>query len=178
MSAEQIPDFLAHLPVWQGMPVPFTVKYEVGQVGRPAFEVTDAVKWADCVEKRLCGVCGRELGYWIAFIGGPKSVEGRAFHDPAMHVECAEYSLDVCPYMVGAAGHASEEVLARREERDGVARRVLEHVTDEPPDRVALYVTRRYEVRRYQTRTLSGMVNVVVYLRPAPAKRIEWRGRG
>lgn len=62
------------------------------------FAITERVE--ECARRKLCGVCGKPLGYWIAFVGGPLSVKNKAFTDPPMHVECATYAVQVCPFMV------------------------------------------------------------------------------
>jgi hypothetical protein len=67
--------------------------------GKPDFKVTDFRKRQDAIMRRLCAICGQPLEYWMAFIGGPASCRSRVFFDPAMHVECAEYSSKVCPFL-------------------------------------------------------------------------------
>ena len=54
------------------------------------------------MDDRLCGVCGRGLDYWIAFIGGPACQKNRLFKDPAMHPQCAEYAARICPFIAGS----------------------------------------------------------------------------
>lgn len=49
--------------------------------------------------RNLCGICGEPLGYWIAFLGGPKSFAARTYVDPPFHEACAEASLRLCPHM-------------------------------------------------------------------------------
>lgn len=173
------PHGVPNLVEWRGHRVPYVVPYQRGQVGRPAFEAVDPVKWARCVEERLCGICGESLGYWLVFIGGPVSVENRLFMDPAMHPECADYALEACPYLLGSSEHASAETLERRAERDGIDRTTLDYASDEAPDRIAVYRTRRYQARRHLTyphgRTAPPRVDVV--LKAAPAKGIEWHDR-
>lgn len=53
----------------------------------------------ECGHKRLCGICGNPLGYWIAFLGGPKSATNRTYSDPPFHPACAEASLSLCPHI-------------------------------------------------------------------------------
>lgn len=64
------------------------------------FRIVIVERVQECVTKKLCGVCGKPLGYWIAFVGGPLSIKNRAFVDPPMHTECALYAVQVCPFMV------------------------------------------------------------------------------
>lgn len=98
-NQEIIPNFLQHLPTHRGLPVLFTTLWVDGV---PDFRVTDREKFKKAVLERLCGVCGRNLGEWKWFIGGPKSlIESSLFADPAMHRQCAEYSIRVCPFLSG-----------------------------------------------------------------------------
>lgn len=54
----------------------------------------------ECGKKRLCGICGEPLGYWIAFLGGPKSAANRAYVDPPFHPSpCAVAALTLCPHI-------------------------------------------------------------------------------
>jgi hypothetical protein len=99
MAEIVIPKFLSHLPTHRGLPVLFTSMWVDGV---PDFRVTDKDKMKQAVLNRLCGVCGKRLGEWAWFIGGPKSlVESSLFVDPAMHRKCAEFSISVCPFLSG-----------------------------------------------------------------------------
>lgn len=94
-----IPDFLSHLPVFAGMPVPFTVFWHDG---KPDFRVTDINKRLECYGDSLCAICGRTmLGAQFWFIGGPASMDSGMFTDGPMHKNCAEYSIKVCPFLAG-----------------------------------------------------------------------------
>lgn len=94
----EIPEFLNHLPVYRGFPIPFgTFVHE----GKPDFRVTDMQRWDECVKLKLCGICGLRLGEYSYFIGGPQCKEHRLFFDPPMHEPCAEFSSKMCPYLNG-----------------------------------------------------------------------------
>ncbi len=56
----------------------------------------DAV--AKCHLDKLCGVCGKRLGYWIVFLGGAGNRATRRFPHPPMHRECAERLLANDPF--------------------------------------------------------------------------------
>ncbi len=43
-----------------------------------------------CALSRICGVCGDTLGRPIAFVGTPVEIGRNAFHNPPLHVGCAE----------------------------------------------------------------------------------------
>ena len=93
-----IPEFLLHLPTYNGYPVPFMVFWN-GVT--PDFRVTDMAKWTEVVGKRLCAICGKPLGYFCWFIGGPACREHRLFFDPPMHEACADFSAKSCPFLNG-----------------------------------------------------------------------------
>lgn len=63
------------------------------------FRITDINRRVECYERRLCGVCGWALDYFITFVGGPNSAEARWYVDPAMHEGCADFSIAVCPHL-------------------------------------------------------------------------------
>lgn len=95
---KQIPKELSHLKIDErGYPIPFFVpkingKYE--------FRFADAKKQRLCIEQKLCAICGKKLiDNLYFFITGPVGYQNRVVTDSAMHRICAEYSLEVCPYM-------------------------------------------------------------------------------
>ena len=83
----------------RGYPVPVVVTR--ASDGRPLFAVNDSVESMRCVRRKLCPICGSRLTKDLWFAGGPYA----AFHwagkyfDSAMHHECMEYALQVCPYL-------------------------------------------------------------------------------
>ncbi len=81
----EIPEFLAHLKTYGGYPVPFTHMEHC----------------ARCLRDKLCAICGRRLGEYCYFIGGPLSKKNRLFVDPAMHKQCAEFASQTCPFLTG-----------------------------------------------------------------------------
>lgn len=104
-SSITIPKFLEHLQTHKGMPVLFTTFWVDGV---PDFRAGDPDKIRRAVMERLCGVCGRDLGEYVWFIGGPKSLEQSSlFSDPAMHRSCAEFSISVCPFLSGKTTHVN-----------------------------------------------------------------------
>ncbi|HEV3223928.1 MAG TPA: hypothetical protein VGZ90_13660 [Puia sp.] len=97
MNAE-IPDFLSHLKVDErGYPIPFFVPIVDG---KPNFKYADLNKFNICTEKHLCWVCGKKLiKDSFYFISGPIGLHNRIHSDPAMHKECAQFTLMVCPHL-------------------------------------------------------------------------------
>jgi hypothetical protein len=67
--------------------------------GRPDFTTLDDDRFVEVLERGWCGLCGTPLGYWMAAIGSPREMRKRLFRDPPMHVDCAEYAMEVCPFI-------------------------------------------------------------------------------
>lgn len=57
----------------------------------------------------LCAICGQPLGRHKAFVGGPKSVGSMAFAEAPFHRDCAEFGLQVCPYVLTGHDHQSNK---------------------------------------------------------------------
>ncbi len=141
------------------VPVPFA--QALFEDGSADFAAIDAGRSMQCARERLCGLCGQELTYWVAFIGGPRSVESRAFTDPPMHVECAEDAFTLCP-------HLRRPLVTRREATPGTS--VPQGWSENKPERWALFVTRSFAV---QYPRLAGGGYGVQYT-AAPAKTVRW----
>lgn len=83
----------------RGYPIPFIVLRD--NEGRAHFTINDTAKVQITLRRDLCAICGQKLlrGRW--YVGGP----GSAFHpdgayiDGPLHFECAQYALQVCPYL-------------------------------------------------------------------------------
>jgi hypothetical protein len=93
-----MPRFLSTLPKdSNGLPIPFLSTLRAK--GQP-YSMIDPAKWESAFRREVCGLCGKELSPILAFIGGPLNLDHRYFKMLPMHVDCAEYALKVCPYMV------------------------------------------------------------------------------
>jgi hypothetical protein len=96
MSACPVHKVLRHLREFAGLPVPYIVKWVSG---KPDFRDAEPSAWADCLKRRACGVCGKALGEWCFYIGGPQSAKSGLFTDPPMHGTCAAESIKLCPFL-------------------------------------------------------------------------------
>ena len=117
MSKHEWPEAVRHLPVCpkRDLPVPYIA--EVAPDGHGEFTILDKDRARECLGGRLCAMCGKPMGWWIAFIGDPVSVDepGGAFIEPPVHEECAELALGgLCPYL-------SRERVPRRMPQEDVA---------------------------------------------------------
>lgn len=77
---------------------------------KPDFRVVCPKRWAECVVKDLCCLCGKPLDYWKWIVSDEPTTEGRAFPDPAMHYVCARYAISVCPFLLGVRDHRRERM--------------------------------------------------------------------
>jgi hypothetical protein len=94
-----IPRFLAHLERHGEYPVPFIV---LRDPDHPIdFRVICMARVLQCVRDELCAICGKQLGEFSYFIGGPGCRKNHVFVDPPMHKECADYSKRTCPFVSG-----------------------------------------------------------------------------
>lgn len=89
----------------RGIPVPWMnmrAEDPLDVDGEPTVPDYTAI-WAPtvvkCAEQRLCGICGGDLGYRFAFIGGPKSAANRLYSDPPFCLPCAEAAMTLCPHI-------------------------------------------------------------------------------
>ena len=104
----QIPQFLSHLKTFGDYPVPFV---QMGYDGKPDFRVLDPDKVSECVEQKLCAICGVTLGEFCWFIGNDKAKMERLFHDPPMHEQCADFVAITCPFVSGKRNEYSQRPL-------------------------------------------------------------------
>lgn len=121
-----IPEYLKHLKVnSKGYPIPFFVAYVDG---KPDFRLLDARKQGYCIDQKLCAICGKKLfknSYY--FISGPEGYKNKIATDPAMHRNCAEYSLNMCPHLHIEKTTRRESGLEKLHEQQG------EIMLDKPP---------------------------------------------
>jgi len=93
-----MPDRIAALPMSErGYPVPFFVAYVDG---KPEFRIADARKKHDCIRENLCWVCGQRTGKYKCFPIGPMCVVNRNTAEPPCHLDCAEWSVQACPFIL------------------------------------------------------------------------------
>jgi len=97
---------IASLPVDErGYPVPFFVQWmENGKgvprgQGQPDFRIVDPESLKACVRESRCWVCGDQLGVHRAYVVGPMCVINRTSAEPPSHVDCAEWSVQGCPFL-------------------------------------------------------------------------------
>lgn len=103
----EIPDFLSHLPIERGLPIPFVNQhpddeweYLQGEGVESRFKMLSTIQTIVAGQNNLCGICGRTHDYWKWFFGGDKAHENRSHTDSPMHWRCLEFAMTTCPYIV------------------------------------------------------------------------------
>lgn len=112
----------------------------------PSFQVIDQAKWLNLAKTRACGLCGQPLDRQMAFVGGPVSHKSRFFTDLPMHRACAEYALQVCPYLAAPRFRYTE----RLPQVQGFKTQLSDQVSDERPERFFLGITRHFIIGQLQ----------------------------
>ena len=90
-----VPEFMASLPVTdRGYLKPWFVKAD-------DFRVVDGDKAWLAVSKQKCWLCGNEFKpNEYGLLGDAVAAMVRICKEPACHVECATYALQVCPFIL------------------------------------------------------------------------------
>jgi len=130
-----IPQELSHLRLDErGFPIPFFVPMVKD---KPEFRYKDRKKIEYCIAKRRCSICGKKLRSQFSYvITGPMGLKNRIVSDAPMHLLCAQFTMEACPYI-------HFERTKRIDNRDGG-----EHVIKTKPERMFLIKIDGYEVIR------------------------------
>ena len=112
----QWPPEVKHLPVCphRRLPIPFIA--EVGPDGIGHFTILDNKRARNCLEHRLCAMCGLPMGAEVALLGDVTSLRPSGIWiEPPVHERCAEIAASgLCPFV-------SRKRVPRRPPEDGVA---------------------------------------------------------
>jgi hypothetical protein len=156
-----MPPRIAKLPRdHRGYPVPYFVEWRDGV---PLFPILSPVKWARCVGKRECWVCGEPLGRNMVFAIGPMCTINQVSSEPPAHRECILYSLQVCPFLINPRmGRVPTERFGDVIQPGGI-------MDPGNPGVMALWATRSYSIIRTQTGPLISVGDPFA---------VEWWTRG
>lgn len=146
----KIPDRLKSLKVDpRGYPIPFFIP--IDKDGKPDFKYMDARKQMICVKYKVCMICGQPLNKnEFYYISGPVGLKNKVASDPAMHEECAKFSLEICPHMLFQK--------AKRTSEDQPE--VKDIFMDTKPDQVFLVGARKFEVVNHKGYLISNYSNL------------------
>ncbi|MFJ8153921.1 cell envelope biogenesis protein OmpA [Streptomyces sp. NPDC094468] len=92
----------AALPRHGGLAVPWITGWFDG---RPYFGVNFPLRRIQCIKYRLCQFCREPLGRRIGLIVRPADIAVGYVDEPAMHPECHDYAVAVCPMLNGSLDH-------------------------------------------------------------------------
>jgi hypothetical protein len=110
--AIRIPKRLKLRPQWRGLPVPYIAMIKPD--GTPDFRVTDDEKRRSVINNRWCQLCGEPLGKYFFFVGGTEAARVNAYFEPAAHMDCLIYAMQVCPFIVGKMEHVDLEKIQKQ----------------------------------------------------------------
>lgn len=67
--------------------------------GKPDFRIMDPEAFRRCCTFNLCWICGKNMGRFCTFVGGPLVAAQEVASEPPSHRECAIFAAQVCPYL-------------------------------------------------------------------------------
>ena len=73
--------------------------------GEPDIRRVSAAKFHRCINERLCWLCGESLEQTVAFVLTERAVKESTWTEPPCHIECAEYAMQVCPFITDPDRH-------------------------------------------------------------------------
>lgn len=161
-----VPKRMQSLPIRRGYPVPFFVAMVDGEYH---FPTADSRKMLQCLLKRLCWVCGKPLGAYLAFTIGPMCAINRISSEPPSHLECAEFSARACPFLVRPKMKRVQEHPEGSEPPPGI-------YLERNPGVTLIYITRDFTVLPADTGPLFSVgdpLNVIWYAEGRAATRAE-----
>lgn len=135
-----LPERISRLPVGKnGYPIPYFVAEVNGS--REDFRIADPDKVKKCIMREKCWVCGEPTGVHLAFVIGPMCIINRLSADPFMHVECAEWSVKACPFLLRPNMVRREDELTQEAEQN-----VSGLMIKRNPGVTAIWICRQYTV--------------------------------
>ncbi|MBB2943244.1 hypothetical protein FB565_002957 [Actinoplanes lutulentus] len=66
---------------------------------RVDFTTINTVSSTELAAARSCSLCAEPMGYWVAFLGRPRTAELMRFTDPPGHPGCMRSALTLCPHI-------------------------------------------------------------------------------
>lgn len=100
------PERLQRRPHVGMFPIPF-VTARIN--GKPDFRVHNDERRKLIGKRKLCQLCGYPLGGDIVFAGSRSSIRRHTYGEPPMHEECAQWAVEVCPWLAGRGWRYEDE---------------------------------------------------------------------
>lgn len=159
-----MPDRIARLPRdLRGMPIPKFVV--IRPDGTPDFRVASQFFAIQAKKRNLCWICGETLGRNLSFIGGPLLAINRQSAEPPSHRACAEYAIQICPFMFDARSHRNAKDLPK-----GTI--TPNGLTEENPGCCVIWTTKSYQSNR-DLMEVGEPIDVSFFVHGRPATREE-----
>lgn len=158
----ELPERIARLPVDRGYPVPWFVAWQDEQgepcrrgVGRPDFRLIHPGAIADAFRFDRCWICGGRRGAFHTFVIGPMCAVNRTSAEPPSHSECAEWTVQACPFLTRP--HARRREAGLPEDAKQPAGIFLQR----NPGVTLLWTTKRFRLKRAPNGVLFDIGNPV-----------------
>lgn len=128
-----LPEYMKNLPISdKGYPIPWFVY--VGPNG-PDFRVIAPAKREIALKRKLCWICGDDLGVWykrklvyrksLAFVAGPMCGINQISAEPPSHYQCAKFAALACPFLTLPKAQRREAGLPEGHEEIGSATHMI-----------------------------------------------------
>jgi hypothetical protein len=157
------------LPVdHRGYPVPRFVQWVDGKAD---FRCIDTAWLIKAVSEDRCWLCGDKLGVHKAFVIGPMCAINRVTAEPPSHLECAQFAVRACPFMLNPQRKRNLENLPEgTEPAPGIP-------IDRNPGVMLIWVTKSYKVFRPKSAPEFGKPGGVLFSVGEPTM-LKWYCRG
>lgn len=120
----------------RGYPVPWFVAWIDG---KPDFRILDPQKLPRAIARSLCWICGQPFAHGEsgAFVIGPMCGINRLNSEPPSHLECAEFAVRACPFIVNPRAKRREANMPDAVEVSGI-------MHERNPGVMAVWISERY----------------------------------
>jgi hypothetical protein len=156
----------------RGFVVPWFAWHD--DMGRPHIPILDPRKWWEAVGRNRCWLCGKPLGVFKAFVAAPIEVLMRTVPEPPSHPDCAEYAMQVCPFLSNPAMRRMQHA-ERHVDQDCLVSHAGQRAAPNPGV-FALWMTRSYTGRPRDEKlviTIGDPESVTWWTRGRPATDAE-----
>lgn len=93
-----LPARMFYLPIDdRGYPIP---EFVSNLDGKRDFRLVSLEHLANCIRHNVCWICGQRLDDWKVFVIGPLPAIQGLSNEPPSHVECAEFAVRACPFLL------------------------------------------------------------------------------
>jgi len=94
----RLPERMRRLPIDdRGYPIP---EFVSNLDGKRDFRVVSLEHLAKCIRNGVCWICGNPLEVRKVFVVGPLAAIQAVCNEPPSHVECAEFAVRACPFLL------------------------------------------------------------------------------